>query len=65
MITLGQVAVAIIILAVTIGLLFSLDYAATDTSATDWTGWIVIVILVISMYCAISGTYLLHLWGKV
>ena len=65
MITLGQVAVAIIILVVTWGLLLSIIWVAEDTSAIDWTGWIVIVTFIIGVYCAISGTYLLHLWGNV
>ena len=61
---LGRIAVGAIIFSVVFALLLKLPEWVTD--GEDYmTALIVIITLLIPLYCAISGTYLLYLGGKI
>lgn len=58
--TLGMAAVGIIIFLLA-GTLLMISLECTNI----YTGVSMTIIIVVCLYCAISGTYLLHLAGKV
>lgn len=61
---LGRIAVGLIIFSVLVYFLLNLPKWTSD--GDDCTGaLVVVIILIISSYCAISGTYLLYLGGKI
>ena len=61
---LGRIAVGAIIFSVVLALLFNLPKWFND--GTDYmTTLVVIIMILIPLYCAISGTYLLYLGGKI
>ena len=61
---LGRIAVGLIIFSVVLALLFNLPKWFND--GTDYmTTLVVIIMILIPAYCAISGTYLLYLGGKI
>lgn len=61
---LGRIAVGAIIFSVVLALLFKLP--EWFNNGEDWAEpLIIIIMLLIPLYCAISGTYLLYLGGKI
>lgn len=61
---LGRIAVGAIIFSVLLYLLFNLpEWASEGDDQTD--ALVAVIMLIISLYCAISGTYLLYLGGKI
>ena len=61
---LGRIAVGAIIFLVVLALLFKLP--EWFDNGEDWAEpLIIIIMLLIPLYCAISGTYLLYLGGKI
>lgn len=61
---LGRIAVGVIIFSVVLTLLLKLPEWAND--GADYMEMLVVIIMVlIPLYCAISGTYLLYLGGKI
>ena len=62
---LGRLAVGLIIFVAVAAIMICIPDWLGDTSACDLTGLVVLCTLLISLYCAISGTYLLYLAGKV
>lgn len=61
---LGRVAVGAIIFAVVLYLLFNLPNWVSEGD-DELIAFCSVVMLVLSLYCAISGTYLLYLGGKI
>lgn len=64
---LGRIAVGAIIFSVVLALLALLfKLPEWFNNGEDWAeSLIIIIMLLISLYCAISGTYLLYLGGKI
>lgn len=61
---LGRIAVGAIIFSALAYFLLNLPEWASD--GDDYTQALVaVIILIIALYCAISGTYLLYLGGKI
>jgi len=61
---LGRIAVGLLIFSVVFYSLFNLPEWANE--GEDWMIPVIsVIILVLSLYCAISGTYLLYLGGKI
>ena len=61
---LGRIAVGAIIFSIVLALLLKLPEWAND-GADYMDTLIVIIMILIPLYCAISGTYLLYLGGKI
>ena len=58
--TLGMAAVGIIIFLL-VGMLSMISLECTNI----YTGVSMAIIILVCLYCAVSGTYLLHLEGKI
>ena len=62
---LGRIAVGFIIFGLIAFILINFPNWVMDGTAADMTGLVVLCTILISLYCAISGTYLLYLAGKI